>query len=241
MARDFNTYKRLLQALLPIGRAWRSDDPVREELLTAKAVEFVRVDDRMDDLLTESDVRTTTELIGEHEEDFGLPDGCIIPSDLTILERQTALLTKLRSLGRLNKQYYIDLAAALGYTIHIEEYTPAWCGLAEAGDSCGDQQVLFYWLVNVHYDQTDPFIDYETIECLVNKLKPIHTIALFTIWGPGFDNGFSNGFNAMPPAVLTRGGFSTGFSSGFAVFYGGGFEGTAFSDGFDKPYVKFGY
>lgn len=241
MIRDFNVYQRLLQALLPRGRAWRSDDEVRDQILAGEAVELARVDERLDDLLVEADVRTAVELLGEHEIDFGLPDSCTTLSGMTTAERQTALLAKLRATGRLNKQYYIGLAATLGYTVHIDEYTPAWCGLAVCGDACGDQTNLFYWLVNVHYNFTEPFVNFDDLQCIVNRLKPIHTVALFTVYGPGFSNGFSNEFLAMPAADLTQGGFDKGFAGGFAVFYGGGFDGSGFADDFDKPYVHFGY
>jgi hypothetical protein len=160
---------------------------------------------------------------------------------MTTAERQTALLAKLRATGRLNKQYYIDLAATLGYTVHIDEYTPAWCGIVVCGEPCGAQTNLFYWLVNVHYDFNTPFTDYNDLQCVVNRLKPAHTVVLFAVYGPGFDNGFSSGFLAMPTADLTQGGFDTGFANGFAVFYGGGFDSSAFADGFAKPYTHFGY
>lgn len=234
MARDFNSYLRLLKSLLPKGRAW-TQDGVLIELLTGEAVELARIDARVDDLLIERDTRTTTELIAEHEADFSLPDECLKSITMTLTERRTRLTTKLRELGSLHKQYYINLAATLGYTITIDEFKPAWCGLAVANDPCGDQNNLFYWLVNVHYNFVEPFIDYPDLECILNKLRPAHTVALFRIYGPGFSNGFSSGFNAMPAADLTIGGFSKGFSKGFNVHYGGGFN-AGFNNGFDKVY-----
>jgi len=232
MARDFNSYLRMLLSLLPKGKAWQ-DDGVMKEILTGEAVEFARVDSRVDDLLVERDTRTTSELILEHEEDFGLPDDCLEIATLTMAERRAQLNTKLRALGSLHKQYYINLGATLGYTITIDEFTPAWCGLAVAGDPCGDQDNLFYWLVNVHYDFINPFIDYPDLECLCNRLRPAHTIALFRIYGPEYDNAFSNAFNAMPIADLSIGAFDKGFDRAFDKFYGGAFERESFNNEFD--------
>lgn len=231
MTRDFNSYARLLTALLPRGRAWRSDDPIRQELLQGEGVELARVDARIADLLVERDTRTTTELVSEHELDYG-----IVSDELLVLsDRRRTLLAKLRAMGGLCPQYYIDLAAALGWTITITQYTPAWCGIAGAGDSCGDQAVIFYWRVNILGSSPNlsglPFADgsvfadgtysagsqadYSAFQALLEKYKPAHTVVLFDLLGYGFSNGFSAGFNAMPPLPLI-GGFSTGFSSGFS-------------------------
>ena len=240
MARDQAQYTKLLKRLQPTGRAWSKSSGLIPELLEGLAAELARVDGRVDDLINERDSRTTAELITEHETEWGLPDECL-GSSTVLAERRAAILARIRAIGGLSPAYYISVAAALGYTITIEEFTPAWSGLAVSGDPCGDQGVLFYWLVNVHYDFVNPFTSYSDLECLLEKIKPAHTVLLTQFYGPGFSNGFSNGFDAMPAADLTRGGFSTGFESGFDVFYGGGFEGTGFADGFDKVYNPFGY
>ena len=240
MARDQAQYTKLLKRLTPTGRAWSRSSGLIPEFLEGLAAELARVDGRVDDLINERDSRTTTELIAEHETEWGLPDECLGASTV-LAERRAAILTRIRAIGGLSPAYYIAVAAALGYTITIDEFTPAWSGLMESGDPCGDQGILFYWLVNVHYDFADPFTSYSDLACLLEKLKPAHTVLLTRVYGPGFSNGFSNGFDAMPAADLTKGGFSTGFGEGFDVFYGGGFEGTGFADGFDKVYNPFGY
>lgn len=241
MTRTYQDYKRLLTALLPRGRAWRAEDPIRDQLFDGLGAELARVDVRVAEFLAESDVRTTTELVEEHEYEYGIPDGLITADGKTLAERRDQLLMRVRSLGSLHKQYYIDIAAALGYTVHVDEFTPAWSGIAGAGDPCGDQQVMFYWRVNVHYDFNNPFTNYDNLQYILNKLKPAHTVVIFRTFGPAFDSGFSQGFDAQPAKRLTIGGFSTGFDKGFDVHYGGGFSGQAFSDGFNKVYTHFGY
>src|SRR4030042_558420 len=168
MARDFNSYLRLLKSLLPKGRAW-TQDGVLIELLTGEAVELARIDARVDDLLIERDTRTTTELIAEHEADFSLPDECLKSITMTLTERRTRLTTKLRELGSLHKQYYINLAATLGYTITIDEFKPAWCGLAVANDPCGDQNNLFYWLFFLAFKFCKRFLNFPSFEIIFYK------------------------------------------------------------------------
>ena len=68
MARDWNSYYRLLRALIPRGRAWTPDNGTLNELLQGKAVELARVDSRMEELLLEGNTLTTTELIADHLE-----------------------------------------------------------------------------------------------------------------------------------------------------------------------------
>lgn len=240
MARDQAQYTKLLKRLQPTGRAWSKSSGLIPELYEGLAAELARIDARVDDLINERDSRTTTELITEHETEWGLPDECLGASAV-LADRRAAVLTRIRAIGGLSPAYYITVAAALGYTITIEEFTPAWCGLMVAGDPCGDQDVLFYWLVNVHYDFVNPFTSYSDLACLLEKIKPAHTILLTQFYGPAFNNAFSSAFDAMPAAELTRGAFSTAFDTSFDVFFGGDFEGTAFSDAFDKVYNPFGY
>lgn len=243
MARDWNAYYRLLRSLLPRGRAWTPDSGTLKEFLQGKAVELARLDSRVEDLLIERSTLTANELLPEHETDFGLPDGCLDPSVMTMAERRAALNTKLRTLGTLRKNYYIALAESLGYTgVTIDEYVPFWCGLGVSGDPCGDQEMLFYWTLKWTYDMTKPMQDGQDIECLATRYRPAHTVLIVQLVGPGFSNGFSNGFYAVPPIDLSLGGgFSVGFESGFEVYYGGPFDGQAFSDGFEKTYNPFGY
>jgi uncharacterized protein YmfQ (DUF2313 family) len=258
MARDFNAYTKLLKSLLPRGRAWNRDSAVLEQLLIGKAVELARVDARVDDLINERDTRTTIELLPEYELDYGLSAG-----SLSTAQRQAACTTKLRALGSLMKSYYISLAAQLGYTVTIEEFTPAWAGIWTAGQPCGDQQNLFYWRVDIAYTVSDTpaFVLIDNLVELFEAIKPAHTTIIYQLYGPGFSNGFSTGFIAMPslnqsmggfnigfsygfdmvPTGALDGGFNTDFSSGFQVCYGGGFSAPGFDFGFNKVYDAFPY
>lgn len=253
MARSAENYLRLLQSLLPRGRAWnREEDSNLTEFLYGEAEEFARVEERSNSLLQERDTRKTSELLVDHENDLGLPDECSDP-DATIQERRFIAHTKLITLGGQNPQYFIDLAEAYGWTITITEYSPFWCGIHGCGDPCGDQWVIFYWNVTINFgggeiiyftcgssECGDPLAyipGTSSLICMLNKYKPAHTVLTFDYDGPGFDTGFDSGFDSMPSGnedYLT-GGFSKGFSLGFDVCLGGGFSKDGFDSGFDVP------
>lgn len=250
MARTPLEYLRLLQSLLPRGRAWnRDEDSILTQFLYGKAEEFSRVDGRSDDLLQERDTRYTSELLPDHETDFGIPDECFsLPT--TDRQRRNAIHSKLLTTGRQDKQYFIDLAEALGYTIEITEYEPFWCGLGLAGDECGGYKVLFYWKVSVGYPDIvaggfakgfgtgfDSLYsaDIEALYCIMRKYKPAHSIVIFDFFGPGFDEGFNLGFDSLPSESqdYLEGGFAQGFSLGFDVRLGGGHD-KGFDIGFEQ-------
>ena len=82
------------------------------------------VDARAADLLErESDPRSTIELLPDWERNWGLPDPCYT-SPQSIDERQRALVMRMTMLGAQSRQFFIDVAAMLGYTITITEYRP---------------------------------------------------------------------------------------------------------------------
>jgi uncharacterized protein YmfQ (DUF2313 family) len=243
MARNANDYLSMLKRLLPWGRVWNTDkDSNLSNFLYAQAEELARIDQRFDDLMTEADTRYTNELISNHEADFGLPDECSDPAS-TLADRRSECHTKLLARGGLFKQYYIDLAAAYGYTIAITEYTPFWCGVGVSGDTCGDQDNIFYWTVTINYAggaytyftsgssvSGDPLIKVsgiDTLICLITKYKPAHTVVLFNLDGYEFSSAFSVAFDSYPntsSADWLEGAFSKSFSPDFDVFNGGEFD-----------------
>jgi len=256
MARIALDYLRLLQSLLPTGKAWnREEGSVLTETLYGNAEEFARVDLRSDNLLAERDTQKTTELLIDHEIDLGLPDECS-GDNLTIAERRRIAHSKLIALGQQNPAYYIELAAAQGWTITITEFSPFWCGYHAMGDSCGEQTNIFYWKITITLgggeiiyftcgssqcgDQLSYIVDTNSLICLLNKYKPGHTSLLFDYDGPEFDFAFGPGFDASPysGALYLTGGFSLGFSIGFERGSGAGFDQNGFDNGFEKSFYN---
>lgn len=262
MSRLVEDYRKLLQSLMPKGEFWTRDENSNlTKLWKAVSQEFKRIDDRGQDLVTERQVQLTNELITEHEEDYGIPEegDSLQP---TIALRKNELHSALLRVGQQNKEYYEEIADALGYTVEIEEYQPFWVGYSTIGASVGDQYNLFYWLILIDATLITRSIDVN-ISKLIRKIvdvKPGHTTVLFdwnnvgfsrgfsdgfsskphydnSWYGLGFGNGFSNGFaNAYDyDGVNYTGGFNYGFSIGFNRRSGGGFHRDGFSSGFTRP------
>lgn len=235
MANSVNDYLKLLQHLLPAGKLWnRLQDSGLGEFFHGAAEELARIDLRGDDLFLEASSKTTTELIEEYEEEYAIPEsGSELQS--TLAGRRSEINTKILGMGRQDKDYFIELAAALGYTVTIEEYTPAWCGLMQAGDPCGDQVNIFYWTVYVEIE--NEFLpDLIILQNKINTFKPAHTVALFNYSGPAYSRGFNRGFNSIPSfdGTFYPGGFDPGFSNGFKnnIYYDGTYLIGGFNSGF---------
>ena len=193
MGMTADDYLRQLQALLPQGSAWpRERDAVLTKLLGVFADEFARVDRRGQDLLDEADPRTTSDLLADWERVAGLPDTCLT-AEQTVQQRRAALVSKLTSLGGQSRQYFIDMAAALGYPgATITEFRPLNCN-DNCNSAMNDESERFTWRINLPNSNTGVFImncnsscndalgawGDEVLECRINYFKPAHTTALF--------------------------------------------------------------
>lgn len=173
-----NQYLAQLQALMPPGAAWtREADANLTRLLAAFAEEFARVDTRADELLNEADPNATSEMLADWERAFGLPDLCLYSVPQTVVQRRAALVAKMTSVGDLTAQFFIDLAASLGYTITIDENVDG---------------SRFKWRVNSGSVSITPFRvgasrvgdplrtwGDELLECTISSYQPAHTDVLF--------------------------------------------------------------
>lgn len=185
-------YFQQLKALLPKGAAWAAEDgSVLANLLRAMGSAFSWVDARTQDLLDEVDPRTTVECLGDWEKELGLPDNCGSPPT-TLQQRRAAVLAKYTAIGGQSPQYFINVAAAHGYTITITENFPFRFGISTFGSAFNGGPETFTWQVNAPavtpvyftFGQScfgEPFESYrnDLLECLINKLKPAHTEVVF--------------------------------------------------------------
>lgn len=194
MALTATDYLRQLQALLPLGPAWpKDDDATLTRLLQALAGELARVDGRALQLVEEADPRTTGELFADWERVAGLPDACAeaFGGEQTQAQRRAALVAKLVTLGGQSAAYYIGLAAALGYAITITEfhehtveddvehplYSAAWNFAWQVNSALNT-------IIEITVESTveEPIAAWGNalLECVINRLKPAHTIVLFS-------------------------------------------------------------
>ncbi len=114
-------------------------------------------------------------------------------SDATLQSRRDNVVRKIRERGGLSRRYFIALAAAMGYTITIEELQPFMAGWGRAGDPLYEEKVRFIWRVCVagqafYYYRAGLSAGGErllwwpsvtALEDLFNDLKPAHTFIIF--------------------------------------------------------------
>jgi uncharacterized protein YmfQ (DUF2313 family) len=144
---------------------------------------------RSADLLTEADPRSVAESLTDWERVYGLPDPCVGPGQSFAL-RRAALVAKVDGQGGLSREYFIELAARLGYTITIDEFSPHSV-VSPVDHPLYHEDIRFYWRVNAPLTNTfyhsvlGPVSEAlvvtsnQLLECVFNRLKPAHTVLVF--------------------------------------------------------------
>ncbi|ABE45631.1 YmfQ family protein [Polaromonas sp. JS666] len=194
MALTVSQYVAHLQALLPQGPAWsREPDSVTTKLLQGLAEELARLDARFDDLVEETDVRSTTELLTDWERVLGLPDDCLADQALSLIERRRLAQQRLVEQGGQSASYFLGLAELLGEPgCTITEFRPMNCN-DDCNDALYSPEDRFSWRVNIPHaavnarpmncndDCNDP-LDLSSpslIVCPITERKPAHTNVFF--------------------------------------------------------------
>lgn len=138
VTRTGDDYADAMQGLLPVGQAWpRHDDSVLMTVVRGLTRIWGDFETRASTLLeVESDPRSTVELLPDWERNWGLPDPCYT-SPQSIADRQLALVMRMTMLGAQSREFFIGVAAQLGYTITITEFRTFFVAM----DGCGDCRV----------------------------------------------------------------------------------------------------
>ncbi|MDA8487492.1 YmfQ family protein [Kluyvera sp. Awk 3] len=187
-------YAGALGALLPTGRTWpRASKTVQAAVLRALASAFQRSDDDAVNLIAGAFPPTATSMLPEWEATLGLPDDCAIGEIDGVSDRQRLVVAKLISTGGLNRDYYIRVAAALGYTITITQFRPAMCGMSACGDALNGDEWPFTWQINapqttIKYALSgasycgDSLASWgnKQLECAITKIAPSHLRLIFS-------------------------------------------------------------
>lgn len=157
-------YAQVIADHLPTGSAWPRDaDSQLMAWVAGNAEIWGDVSARAALLVEmESDPRFTLAMLPEWERAFGLPDPCLAEPQ-TITDRRNALLLKMTTEGGQSRAFFKSVAAALGYTVTIREYSPFMAGISRAGDNrprapldptdvfqpwtVGPAENRFYWTV----------------------------------------------------------------------------------------------
>ncbi len=133
---------------------------------------------------------TTVQMLAEWERVFGLPDPCTLLGT-TFGERRAAVVAKVTDRGGQTIDYFVRLAAKYGHAITITEFQPFTCE-STVEEEVFDESRAYTFRVNsvlvgdvVEATCEDgcetPLRTWGThqLECLINRLKPAHTLALY--------------------------------------------------------------
>lgn len=187
-------YEAALQALLPPGRAWSRDPSAIQNLVLAGlAPSFVRLDVRAQTLLVDAFPGSTLELLPEWEASLGLPDPCEGASQV-VQQRRQQVVNRLVNTGGQSRSYYLGILGRLGFAgSTITEFTPFKTDVSGADTPVYDESWAHTWQVNVPGLRVFEFsadisaadeplltIADEVIICVIEALKPAHTLVLYS-------------------------------------------------------------
>jgi uncharacterized protein YmfQ (DUF2313 family) len=181
--------------LLPRGPAWdaattrtrAASQPALGAFVAGSAAEPRRLHNRFVDLIAEADPRTTSEMLEDWIEAWGLPSPCgTLPA--TDAEKRAQLATKWAARGGQSRAYYIGLvylaisngadylASGLEW-VYIDEQpygVPFRVGTGAVGDPLNGEGAQFYWTIHMPAGE-----DGTLVECLIEHYKPAHTVVLY--------------------------------------------------------------
>ena len=181
------------QALLPEGEVWpRERDARQTQALRPLMGTYQRLTYRDGFLLADAFPTLTNELLPEWELTLGLPDPCT-PLNPTVAQRRAAVAAKVAAQGGQSVPYFISVAAALGFTVTVDEFAPFRAGISTAGSPAYGPDWAHTWLINV--PSTDTFRYFRAdnsaagdaleswgnaeMQCRLSKIAPAHTILIF--------------------------------------------------------------
>lgn len=141
-------------------------------------------------ILSEADPRSTYQLLADWERVLGLPDPCAgqLP---TIELRRAAVVAKATQHGGQSRAFFIALAARLGFTITITEFSQYSVMSPVGAPMCG-LPWCFTWRVNTPLNTVrrfsvmsgvnEPLANWGNtlLECAISRFKPAHTLVQFS-------------------------------------------------------------
>lgn len=185
-------FQQAMLRLLPRGRVWRRDPAsMLSALMLALAPTYTRGMQAAAQVLIDASPATTQNLLDEWEESLGLPDACTAANP-SVQQREAAVRAKWGARGSLTIPYFIALAANLGFTITVTEFTPFAVDMP-CDQSLNEPEWSYVWQVNApeivtfyfSVDESgvdDPLEVYDAGElvCRIRADAPAETIVLFT-------------------------------------------------------------
>jgi uncharacterized protein YmfQ (DUF2313 family) len=186
-------YLQQFLRMLPRGRIWqRGWGLLQSQFLLTLMPIWVRLEQRALALLVDAFPCSTTELLPEWEASLGLPDACTGPLD-TLQARQAAVCAKFAATGGASQDYFIGIAAALGFVITIQVFAPFYASRNRVGQRLFNAGWSYVWQVTLARSSSAIFFrtsasrvgerlvsyDSSVLECLFEQYKPAHTVVIF--------------------------------------------------------------
>ena len=185
-----NTRDALTECLPPVAYD-RAAPGVLAEATSAAAVLDWSIT-LADVLLQEQQPDTTALALPDWERNYGLPDACIGGLAATVAARRANLIARIAGRGNLNAAFYIAQAAALGYPgSTVTELGPYTC-MDPCDNAVNGYDFIGVWRLNLTLSTAIVVASCESpsdaplrawgntqLECLINRKKPAHSVALF--------------------------------------------------------------
>jgi len=184
------------QRLLPRGRVWqRGWGTLQAAHLLTLMPTWARLHTRAGEVIAETFPCTVAaEMLPEWEATLGLPDCEALD---TVQQRQAAVCAKFSMRGGQSIDYFIELAAAHGYTIKVETFSAFRVDINRAEQPLYDSAWDYAWTVystteNYTYFRADlshadePLAAWGNaqLECLIRMYAPAHTVPMFQYTTP---------------------------------------------------------
>ena len=182
-------YRQQLVRLLPQGPAWPQEEgDLAVRLLEALAKSYLDAHTSADLMPEEADPRSTTLLLDDWEQTYGLPDPCLSPP-ASIADRRARLAQKVSWTGGQSRAFFIGLLATLGYPgCTITEFRP-FLANSKCNAALNQGGWRYAWRVNVpgaadvrtmkaNSRCNEPLASWGDpgLQCLLAKYKPAQTI-----------------------------------------------------------------
>ena len=125
MALTERDYSHQIDELLPRGPIWkRTPGGALDAVLYALGREAARVDARINQVIEESDPRTSIEELARWFDDYGIPSACLEAiADPSQEQMRQELLAKITSNLGLTAAFFESLAGTLGYQAKVTTFT----------------------------------------------------------------------------------------------------------------------
>jgi uncharacterized protein YmfQ (DUF2313 family) len=186
-------------ALTPRGAAWGTDEAGDGQgagyfqRLFWKAIAAWQADSyaRDFDVLRQAFPSMVSWSLEDREAEYALPDPCLTESQ-TDEQRLDALRAKFAFVGAASADFFICLAASIGFTVTVEEYDANRAGRMRAGYRCygnrwGDVWKIHAPSLTIFYaraglmragDRLATWAN-DPLECVMRAAAPVHTQVIF--------------------------------------------------------------